>query len=90
MSGQLAVSIGDGMVCQVHFDQRRPDPARNKGSVGTRPMVGRNVAKLDQAAQDVRHLIEHGVRQHLGALTDPEHGTMSRVRSDGQVPVVRE
>ena len=53
-------------------------------------MVGRNVAKLDQAAQDVRHLIEHGVRQHLGALANPEHGTMSRVRSDGQVPVVRE
>ena len=53
-------------------------------------MVGRNVAKLDQAAQDVRHLIEHGVRQHLGALTKPEHGTMSRVRSDGQVPVLRQ
>ena len=53
-------------------------------------MVGRNVAKLDQAAQDVRHLIEHGVRQHLGALTYPELGTMSCVRSDGQIPVLRQ
>ena len=53
-------------------------------------MVERNVTKLEQAAQDVRHWIEHGVRQHLGALTDPEHGTMSRVRSDGPVPVLRE
>jgi hypothetical protein len=53
-------------------------------------MVERNVAKLDQAAQDVRHWIEHGVRKHLGALTNPEHGTMSRVRSDGPVPVLRQ
>ncbi len=53
-------------------------------------MVERNVAKLDQAAQDVRHLIEHGVRKHLGALTNPEHGTMSRVRADGQAPVLRQ
>ena len=53
-------------------------------------MVERNVAKLDQAAQDIQHLIEHGVRQHLGALTNPEHGTMSRVRSDGQAPVLRQ
>jgi hypothetical protein len=53
-------------------------------------MVERNVAKVDQAAQDVQHLIEHGARQHRGALTNPAHGTMSRVRSDGQVPVVRE
>ena len=53
-------------------------------------MVGRNVAKVAEAAQGVRHLIEHGVRQHLGALTDPEHGTMSRVRSDGQTPVLRQ
>ncbi len=52
-------------------------------------MVERNVAKLDQAGQDARHLIE-GVRQHLGALTYPELGTMSRVRSDGLVPVVRQ
>ena len=90
MSGQLAVNIGDGMVCQVHFDQGRPDPARIEGSVVTRPMVERNVAKLEQAAQDVRLLSEHGVRKHLGALTNPEHGTMSRVRSDGQVPVLRQ
>ncbi len=55
-----------------------------------RPMVERNVAKGDQAAQDVRHLIEHGVRQHLGALTNPEPGTMSRVRSDGPATVVRQ
>jgi hypothetical protein len=78
------------LVCRVHFDQRRPDPARSEGSVVTRPMVERNVTKLDQAAQDVRHLIEHGVRQHLGALTNPEHGTMSRVRLDGQVPMLRQ
>jgi len=68
------------MVCQVHFDQRRRDPARNEGSVGARPTVERNVTKLEQAAQDVRHLIEYGVRKHLGALTNPELGTMSRVR----------
>ena len=55
-----------------------------------RPTVERNVAKLAEAAQDVRHLSDHGVRQHLGALTNPEPGTMSRVRSDGQVPVVRQ
>jgi hypothetical protein len=90
MSGQLAVHIGDGFVCQVHFDQRRPDPARIEGSVGTRPMVERNVAKGDQAAHEVRHWIEYGVRQHLGALTNPEHGTMSHVRSNGQAPVLRE
>ena len=90
MSGQLAVHIRDGIACQVHFGQRRPDPARIEGSVGTRPMVERNVAKLDEAAQDVWHLSEHGVRQHLGTLTYPELGTRSRVRSDGQVPVVRE
>ncbi len=53
-------------------------------------MVERNVAKLDQAAQDVRLLIERSVRKHLGALTNPEPGTMSRVRSDGQAPVLRQ
>ena len=55
-----------------------------------RPTVERNVAKLAEAAQDVRHLSDHGVRQHLGALTNPEPGTMSRVRSDGPVPVLRQ
>ena len=67
-----------------------PTPATNEGSVVTRRMVERNVAKVDQAAQDVRHLSDHGVRQHLGALTNPEPGTMSRVRSDGPVPVLRQ
>ena len=67
-----------------------PTPARNEGRVVTRRMVERNVAKVDQAAQDVRHLSDHGVRQHLGALANPEHGTMSRVRPDGQVTVLRQ
>jgi hypothetical protein len=53
-------------------------------------MVERNVAKVAQAAQDVRHLSEHGVRQHFGALTNPEHRAMSRVRSDGQAPGLRQ
>jgi hypothetical protein len=35
------------------------------------------------------YLIERRLRQHLGALTNPEHGTMSRVRSDGHVRVLR-
>ena len=90
MTGRLAVHIGDGIVCQVHFDQRRRDPARIEGSVGTRPILERNVATLEQAAHDVRHLIERSVRQHLGALANPEPGTMSHVRSDGPVPVVRQ
>ena len=61
-----------------------PDPARNEGSVLTRPMVERNVAKLDLAAQDVRHLIEDGVRKHWRAHQSrarhdvPREGRMGR------------
>ena len=87
---QLAVTTGDGMVCQADCDQRRPDPARNEGCVVLRLWSSETSLRLPRPAQDVRHLIDHGVRQHRGALTSPARRAISRVRSDGPAPVLRQ